>query len=65
MQDGIPDEEAGIQKRSGRRWGQKLIMPEQTAVAGYVLKELEGQKTQPEIESRVANQEQDIARGKL
>jgi len=40
-------------------------MSEQTAVAGYVLEELEDQKAQPEIESRVANQEQDIARGKL
>jgi len=65
IKDGIQNEEAGIQERRGLRWGEKLIMPEQTAVAGDVLEELEDQKAQPEIEGRVANQEQDLARRKL
>ena len=40
-------------------------MAEQASIAGHVLKELKGQKSQSEVDGLVANQEHDIARGKL
>ena len=63
---GRPSEQADRNSGlNGRRPRLTLVMPEQAAVAGDVLEELEGQEAHTEVEGGVADQEQDIAGRKL